>query len=579
MLEIVSAIREFVDYGKACKGDEKGEAQVFCERLFKAFGHEGHKEAGAEMEFRVKKRGGHTGFVDLIWKPRLLLEMKKRGEKLQKHYAQAFEYWEQAVPHRPRYVVLCNFDEFWIYDFDIQLDEPVDRVTLDDLPKRYEAFNFLFPVEKEPLFRNNLVSVTRKAAGRMALLFNHLTQRKKNAVPREKAQRYVLQCVLALFAQSIELLPHSLFSQLLHECKNGGSSFDLIGGLFRQMASATPAKGGRYVDVKYFNGGLFAVVEPEELDVTELWHLDEAAKEDWSMVRPAIFGALFEGSMDKDERHVSGAHFTSEANIQKVVLPTIVRPWRERIADAKTGRQLLALRQEMLRFRVLDPACGSGNFLYVAYRELKRLELELLEKIYDNFGSKTREMTGGVSLVSASQFFGIDIKPFAVELAKVTLMIAKKLAMDEVKERLETDKKYLPPDFSERELPLENLDPNIRCEDALLNDWPAADAIIGNPPYQSKNKMQQEFGPEYVKKVRARYSDVPGRATTAYIGSAAPMMNCWTAAVLGWSVPTRSGRTTRVKADLITSSTTEGQSPRPSLRRRGAGKQPSACPL
>ena len=113
------------------------------------------------------------------------------------------------------------------------------------------------------------------------------------------------------------------------------------------------------------------------------------------MVKPAVFGTLFEGSMEPEERHAFGAHFTSEADIQKVVLPTIVRPWRQRIADARTGRQLLDLREQMLRYRVLDPACGSGNFLYVAYRELKRLELELLEKIHDNFGGRTRELAGG----------------------------------------------------------------------------------------------------------------------------------------------------------------------------------------
>ena len=197
------------------------------------------------------------------------------------------------------------------------------------------------------------------------------------------------------------------------------------------MANPTPAEGGRFQDVPYFNGGLFAVVEPIELKVMELTLLAEAAAENWSMVNPAIFGTLFEGSMDQKERHAFGAHFTSEADIQKVVLPTIVRPWRERIAAAKTAKELLALREEMLHYRVLDPACGSGNFLYVAYRELKRLKLELLEKIYANFGKQTRELAGGTSLVSAGQFFGIDIKPFAVELAKVTLMLAKKLALDE----------------------------------------------------------------------------------------------------------------------------------------------------
>jgi len=148
--EIRDQIRAFVEYCSRLEGDERGEAQVFCDRLFKAFGHYGYKEAGAILEFRVKRQGQATAFADLVWRPRLLIEMKSRGQKLQKHYQQAFEYWLNAVPDRPRYVVLCNFDEFWIYDFNVQLHEPMDRVRLDQLVDRYEALNFLFPDEKKP---------------------------------------------------------------------------------------------------------------------------------------------------------------------------------------------------------------------------------------------------------------------------------------------------------------------------------------------------------------------------------------------------------------------------------------------
>ena len=307
-------------------------------------------------------------------------------------------------------------------------------------------------------------------------------------------------------------MPHSKFSELLHECRKGASSYELIGGLFRQMADHNPAGGGHFAGVNYFNGGLFKVVEPIELDETEKWMLGQAAEEDWSLVKPAIFGTLFEGSMGGKERHAFGAHFTSEADIQKVVRPTIVRPWRERIADAKTGRQLLALRQAMLRYHVLDPACGSGNFLYIAYRELKRLELELLEKIYDNFGDRTREMTGGASLVSAGQFFGLDIKEFAVELAKVTLMIGKKLALEEIKERLATSEQHRAVDIAEPDLPLDNLDANLHCDDALFCDWPKADAIIGNPPYLGSRYLAKEHGYDYARRVHAAFPDVPKMA-------------------------------------------------------------------
>ena len=176
----VARIREFVAFVRQhLTGDEKGEAQIFCERLFQAFGHAGVFEAGGNLEYRVHK-GKTTRFADLLWRPRLLLEMKKSGEKLDSHYRQAFDYWLYLVPNRPQYVVLCNFDEFWIYDFNYQLDEPLDRVRLDDLPKRFDAFNFLFPTPKPPLFHNNQVAVTRKAADKVARLFNHLIGGRKS---------------------------------------------------------------------------------------------------------------------------------------------------------------------------------------------------------------------------------------------------------------------------------------------------------------------------------------------------------------------------------------------------------------
>ena len=171
MSETTESLEEFLAYVHLLKGDEKGEAQVFCDRLFQAFGHKGYKEAGAELEFRIKKKStGGTSFADLIWKPHLLLEMKKRGEKLFLHYKQAFDYWIHAVPNRPRYMVLCNFDEFWVYDFDKQIDEPVDIISIEDLTRRYPALNFLFPDNPEPIFGNDLEAVSRDAADKVAHL-------------------------------------------------------------------------------------------------------------------------------------------------------------------------------------------------------------------------------------------------------------------------------------------------------------------------------------------------------------------------------------------------------------------------
>lgn len=142
------SLQKFVSFVQQhIKDDEKGEAQNFLDRFFRAFGYEGAIEAGATFEERVKKGSekGKTGYADLVWKPRVLVEMKKRGEDLNKHYSQAFEYWTRLVPNRPRYVLLCNFDEFLIFDFDIQLDTPVDIVPIAQLPERVSAFALCNP--------------------------------------------------------------------------------------------------------------------------------------------------------------------------------------------------------------------------------------------------------------------------------------------------------------------------------------------------------------------------------------------------------------------------------------------------
>jgi hypothetical protein len=295
-------VEKFVAYARTLKGDEKGEAQVFCDRLFQAFGHAGYKEAGAVLEERQQRKGEHTKFIDLKWERRLILEMKSRGERLEDHYRQAFEYWLHAVPHRPRFVVLCNFEEFWIYEFDIQMEEPMDKIPLDELSNRTNAFNFFKPHFREPLFGNNRVRVTRSAADKLATVFNSIVRR---GVDRALAQSFILQSLVSMFSDDVGLLPPGIFSELLNDCAAGQSTYDLIGNLFKQMNTPTPAPAGRYKEIPYFDGGLFQNINPIELTTGELLLTMQAADEDWGKVQPAIFGSLFQSSMDEKERHPS----------------------------------------------------------------------------------------------------------------------------------------------------------------------------------------------------------------------------------------------------------------------------------
>lgn len=518
--EALAAFTAWCD--KHITGDEKGEAQIFLDRFFTALGHkDGLKGAGANLEYRVRKDKRGTSFADLVWPKRAVIEMKKRGEDLDLHLQQATSYFLSLAGARGRYVVLCNFDEFWIYDFDADVYKPQDVVKLADLPKHRSSFAFLFPTESKPLFHTNREQVTTEAAKLLSDVYKSMIKRN---VPPQQAMRYCLQCVLSLFAEDVDLLPEDLFTTLITECDDLGlsgpdkcpPSYDLIGGLFREMNARGITEGGRYRGVDYFNGGLFATVEPVELTGHEVSMLHGAAGKNWSAVNPSIFGSFFEGAMEAGERHKAGAHYTYEIDIKKIVDPVIVQPFREAIDHALESDApldaLYAVLDDLRAYRVLDPACGSGNFLFVAYREMKMLEKRILVHLREL--SRSRDDAKCLArfletkpYVSTKQFFGLDIKPFAVEVARMTLMVAKELWCTENKDIFDR----------ENALPLDNLDQNILCVDALLDGdahraWPEADAIIGNPPFQSKNKMQEEFGAEYVARLRAAYPDVPGRA-------------------------------------------------------------------
>ena len=496
-------LAEFVAFARDLKGDEKSEAQTFLTRLFQAFGHAGVQEAGATFEHRIRIDGA-TKFSDLLWPGRVLIEMKSRGVNLDRVVPQAKAYWDNAYRDRTEYVVLCNFDEFVVYNWNLQR-EPLDTVHLEQLPAMWRSLAFLAPGTVEPIFGNNLVELTKEAADRIADLYSHLVDRE---VPRETARRFVLQCLVALFAEDTGLFgDRYTFTSLVADCRGGLSSFDLFPLLFARMNSPEPAAGGRFVGVPYFDGGLFSTIEPIDLDEAELDLLEVAARSDWAKVQPSIFGNIFEDSLDAAFRHRSGAHYTAESDIMRIVEPTVLRPWRERIAGARTLGELERIGAELGEFRVLDPACGSGNFLYVAYREMKELELDLFRTMLERYPSVRIDRVR--PHVTARQFFGIDTNPLGVEMAKVTLSMAKKFAADSFN-TFTHQHRFL--DDAESPLPFDNLDSNIVVADALFTDWPEADAIIGNPPYQAQNTMLTEFGQAYVNRLRDEYPDISGYA-------------------------------------------------------------------
>lgn len=507
-----SALRRFVlDAAGGYRGRDA--VKTFTARLLQCFGwsEEGPPDTTMPASLSVVDDGQRaTRTVALFWKERrVLVEVVEHDAMLDVAWKDVLRVCLQADPV-PQYVVLTNQRDLHLYDLGRDRNAPRLSIPLDDLPKYSEAFPFLASAWKPGTTPTiiNVSKVSREVAELVARLYRSLKEQHPQR-EREVVQ-FTLQCILTMFAEDIGLLPQEYFTTLLYEGARGRDVEDRLRALFRLM-STRDVPGGRAVP--FFNGGLFTDPVTLPLGDAQLAALTKASEANWKWVDPHIFGSVFQGIMNDAERHKRGAHYTAHDDIMRVVGPTIVEPWRARIRGAQTLTELLEVRGELLKFRVLDPACGSGNFLYVSFRELYKLDTELLARIHREFpstqGQGKAKLTWGVG-VQTSNFFGIDINSFAVELAKVTLNIAKKIAFDERRERAADLAKQLELDV-DPSLPLDNLDKNIVCADALFTEWPEVDAIVGNPPFLGGTKIRAELGADYLQSLLERFPDIAGR--------------------------------------------------------------------
>lgn len=488
--------RRLVDFARKWSfydGSERAEAQTFLNELFACYGTD-RLNAGARFEDPQ-----HGKFLDLIWQRRCLIEMKRPSEagRLASHRTQALDYWRHAadpahnVP-APRFVVLCAFRRFEVWEPGAYPNEPRAEFDLVDLPDRMDALMFL--AEREPVFIASQEAVTRLAVSQMTTLYHQLGDR--HAAGPDVRRNFLLQSVWCMFAEDLGQLEAHLFTRLVDELIENPrrSSADDLGQLFAWLNRDEPRpSGGFYSETRYVNGGLFE--EPAEVHLTqdELLLLRLACEYDWKKVEPHIFGSLLQGTLGKEAQHALGAHYTHEVDIQKVIKPTIVDPWRERIESASSVAQLRGLQHELLNYVVLDPACGSGNFLYTAYRELRRLERRLHDRERElRLAVGARADQGALAaFFPLTNVLGIEIDAFAVALARVTLWMGHKLAVDEL-------------DLNEATLPLGDLS-GIRAADALRVQWPRASVIVGNPPFHGDRNLRALLGADYLEWLRETF--------------------------------------------------------------------------
>ncbi|POG00368.1 class I SAM-dependent DNA methyltransferase [Pseudomonas putida] len=399
--------------------------------------------------------------------------------------------------------------------------------------------------------------VTRAVADQLARLAKSLEESGNSA---ELVASFLMRCVFTMFSEDVELLPQRGFTTMLENCKSNASTFHLqLESLWQTMNSGgfAPSLNAK---VLKFNGGLFANAAAIELNSEQIELLIGAAKSDWRYVEPAIFGTLLERALNPRERHKLGAHYTPRSYVERLVLPTIINPlraeWEEVQAAAlnyKQQRKTKDAISEVQRFlhqlcntRILDPACGSGNFLYVTLEHMKRLEGEVLEVLGSIKKSMSFDMEG--LTVDPHQFLGLEINPRAAKIAEMVLWIGY------LQWHFRTYGKVNPPEPVLRDFH------NIEHRDALISydakqllvntvgkpvtrwdgvtfkkspvtgemipdesaqveqyqyinpvksEWPEADYIVGNPPFIGEKRMRQALGDGYVDALRNTYPDIP----------------------------------------------------------------------
>lgn len=457
---------------------EKGETQSFYNDFFHIFGVK--RRQVATYEQRVKLLNNKHGFMDLFWPRTLLVEQKSARLDLDKAGLQALNYID-GIPQadQPRYVLTCDFQSWRLLDLD---DGKETRFKLADLHKHIEKFAFV--LGRQRTFETQ-AGVTIKAAELMGDLHDALEAANYKGHALEQLLVRLLFC---MFADDTGIFqPKDIFLELLQNDtrEDGSDTGRILMELFDVLDTPEVDRQAGLADelnaFPYINGDLFAGrLRTPVFDRKMRRLLIDACRHDWTGVSPAIFGSLFQSVMDAKERRAKGAHYTSEANILKVIGPLFLDDLRaelERAIDRRTNREttLLEFQAKLSRLTFLDPACGCGNFLVIAYREIRRLELACLKALYP-----TQQIDAVLlSRVTVGQFYGIEIEEFPARIAEVAMWMSDHLANNEYNEAFQGNSARIPLRDSA----------HILNADALETDWSILitpdklNYIMGNPPF------------------------------------------------------------------------------------------------
>lgn len=481
------------------------------------------------FEKGASKTSGGEGWADVWRRGCFAWEYKGPKKDLNKAYAQLLQY--SVALENPPLLIVSDMDRIRIHTNWTNTVQEVHEFTLEDLvdgqvrEKLKRAFTD--PDDFKP--SKTRQALTEETAREFASIAQRLRDRGHEP---HRVAHFVNQLVFCMFAEDVGLLPDNLFTKMLDLSRSDPASFaENASTLFGAMAQPNGKVGFTRID--WFNGGLFqddSALPVTREDVEELY---QAALRDWSQIDPSILGTLFERGLDPAKRSQLGAHYTDREKIMMIVKPVIIDPleaeWAEALAritaliekaPKRTAERLLTPAEKrkaeklkddaaaihngfierLVNFRVLDPACGSGNFLYVALRALKDIEHRA------NLDAEALGLPRGFPRVGPESVLGIELNPYAAELARVSVWIGeiqwmRRNGFDAAKNPI-----------------LRNLD-TIECRDAVLDEatgaraqWPDADVVVGNPPFLGSSRMITELGEDYTSALRRAWPMVPGGA-------------------------------------------------------------------
>ena len=464
--------------------NEEADAKPFLVEFFKVFGITSKRVS--TFEHRVKKLNDKDGYIDLLWKGMILIEMKSRGKNLDRAFEQAKDYLHGLQEHElPKYILISDFENFRLHD----LEETKNiEFKLNDLVNNVQHFGYLLGYQKKVYKEQDPANI--KAAELMGKLHDRLEEIGYTGHPLEV---YLVRLLFLMFAEDTTIFQKQQFQEYIEQRTNIDGS-DLAAKLQELFQVLNTPKDSRFknldeqlADFPYVNGKLFEENLPTaSFDSKMRQALLDCTYIDWSKISPAIFGSMFQSVMNPTERRNLGAHYTSETNILKLIKPLFLDDLWKEFENIKDNKNKLGeFHKKISTYHFLDPACGCGNFLIITYRELRLLELEVL-RVLNKSGQRVIDVSS-IILIDVDQFYGIEYEEFPARIAEVAMWL-----IDHQMNMLVSN------EFGQYfvRLPLKKA-AQIRHADALETDWESVvtkndlSFIIGNPPFIGSKIMKQ----------------------------------------------------------------------------------------